>query len=143
TATDDVGVSRLSFWFRDEQNRYLQADGTVDSIFNTFSGQPDVVGATSATWSYEVTLPHEGIWRASATAIDTAGQSDLRSATRDFRVDSTVAPPTITMTEPAGPGMPWGGPPQPNPGTQTVDVGSIVTFVGRASDDEGLKSVQV
>ena len=32
----------------------------MDDIFNTFRGTPDVVGATSATWSYEVTLPHEG-----------------------------------------------------------------------------------
>ena len=29
-------------------------------IFNTFRGLPDVVGATNATWSYEVTLPVRG-----------------------------------------------------------------------------------
>ena len=28
TANDDKGVNSLSFWFRDEQQRYLQADGT-------------------------------------------------------------------------------------------------------------------
>jgi hypothetical protein len=84
TANDDHGVNRLSYWFRDENNQYLQPDGSVAPIFNTFSGPPDVVGATNATWSYDVTLPHEGVWRASATAYDTAGQADLRSATRDI-----------------------------------------------------------
>ena len=38
TANDDKGVNSLSYWFRDEQQRYLQADGTVDDIFNTFRG---------------------------------------------------------------------------------------------------------
>ena len=28
TANDDKGVNSLSYWFRDEQQRYLQADGT-------------------------------------------------------------------------------------------------------------------
>ena len=53
----------------------------MSAIFNTFRGTPDVVGATNATWSYDVTLPHEGVWRGSATATDTIGQADLRSAT--------------------------------------------------------------
>ncbi len=95
TAIDDKGVNSLTYWFRDEQGRYLQNDGTVDDIYNTFRGQPDVVGATNATWSYEVTLPHEGVWRGSATAIDTTGQADLRSATRDWTVDSTAVAPTV------------------------------------------------
>ena len=89
TANDDKGVNSLTYWFRDEQQRYLQDDGSVDDIFNTFRGEPDVVGATNATWSYDVTLPHEGVWRGSATAVDTTGQADLRSATRDWTVDST------------------------------------------------------
>ena len=60
TANDDKGVNSLSYWFRDEQQRYLQNDGTVSAIFNTFRGEPDVIGATNATWSYEVTLPARG-----------------------------------------------------------------------------------
>ena len=83
------------------RSRYLQNDGTVDDIFNTFRGEPDVIGATNATWSYEVTLPHEGEWRGSATATDTIGQADLRSATRDWTVDSTAVAPTVTI-DPAG-----------------------------------------
>ncbi len=60
TANDDKGVNSLTYWFRDEQQRYLQADGSVDDIFHTFRGEPDVVGATNATWSYEVTLAARG-----------------------------------------------------------------------------------
>jgi PKD repeat protein len=60
TANDDKGVNALTYWFRDDNNQYLQEDGSVSSSFNTFRGTPDVVGATSATWQYEVTLPHEG-----------------------------------------------------------------------------------
>jgi hypothetical protein len=137
TANDDDGVNRLTYWFRDEQNRYLQADGTVDDIFNTFSGEPDVIGATSATWSYDVTLPHEGVWRGSATAIDTSGQSDLRSATRDWVVDSTAVAPTVTVTQPVEMTPPFTVP------TVTVDPGSRVTFAGTASDDQGLKNVEI
>ena len=43
--------------------------------YNTFNGQPDVIGATTATWSYELTLPHEGEWTRQATAGDTAGRT--------------------------------------------------------------------
>ena len=79
-------------------SRYLQNDGTVDDIFNTFRGEPDVIGATNATWSYDVTLPHEGVWRGSATAVDTTGQADLRSATRDWLTSTrprSLRPSTI------------------------------------------------
>ena len=56
TATDDHGVTALTYWFRNN-GEYLQDDGSVAPIYNTFRGLPDVVGATSATWSYDVTLP--------------------------------------------------------------------------------------
>ncbi|MCP6725925.1 hypothetical protein NL526_28100, partial [Klebsiella pneumoniae] len=75
---------------------------TVSPIYNTFRGSPDVVGALNATWSYDVTLPHEGVWRASATAIDSAGQADLRSATRDFTVNSNAVAPTVAISQPVG-----------------------------------------
>ncbi|WP_107764742.1 beta strand repeat-containing protein [Nocardioides terrigena] len=137
TANDDKGVNSLSFWFRDEQNRYLQADGTVDDIFNTFRGTPDVIGATAATWSYEVTLPHEGVWRGSATATDTIGQADLRSATRDWTVDSTAVSPTVTIAAPVSMTPPFTVP------ALTVEPGGRMTFSGTATDDEGLKNVEV
>jgi trimeric autotransporter adhesin len=77
TANDDKGVNALTYWFRNASNQYLQEDGSVSSSFNTFRGTPDVVGATSATWQYEVTLPHEGEWRMSATAIDNNGHGNV------------------------------------------------------------------
>jgi PKD repeat protein len=137
TAQDDKGVNSLSFWFRDEQNRYLQNDGTVDSIFNTFRGTPDVIGATNATWSYDVTLPHEGVWRGSATATDTIGQADLRSATRDWTIDSNAVAPTVTIEQPAPMTPPFTVP------AITVEPGGQMTFSGTAADDEGLKDVEI
>jgi large repetitive protein len=137
TANDDNGVTRLTYWFRDAQQRYLQDDGTVDDIFNTFSGTPDVVGATSATWSYDVTVPHEGEWRGSATAVDTEGQSDLRSATRDWLISSTAVAPSVTVQQPVQMTPPFTVP------AITVEPGGRLTFAGTASDDEGLKDVEV
>jgi large repetitive protein len=137
TAQDDKGVNSLTFWFRDDQGRYLQNDGTVGAIYNTFRGQPDVIGATNATWSYDVTLPHEGVWRGSATAVDTAGQADLRSATRDWTVDSNAIAPSVTITQPVEMTPPFSVP------AVTVDPGSRVTFSGTATDDEGLKNVEI
>ena len=137
TANDDKGVNSLSYWFRDEQQRYLQNDGTVDDIFNSFRGEPDVIGATNATWSYEVTLPHEGIWRGSATATDTIGQADLRSGVRDWRIDSTVVAPTVAISQPVEMTPPFAAP------TVTVEPGSRVTFSGTAEDDQGLRNVEI
>lgn len=137
TANDDKGVNSLTYWFRDEQQRYLQADGTVDAIFHTFRGTPDVIGATNATWSYDVTLPHEGVWRGSATAVDTTGQSDLRSATRDWVVNSNAVAPTVTIQQPVEMTPPFAVP------QLTVEPGARMTFSGTASDDQGLKNVEV
>lgn len=137
TANDDKGVNSLTYWFRDSQNRYLQDDGTVDDIYNTFRGEPDVIGATNATWSYDVTLPHEGVWRGSATAVDTIGQADLRSATRDFTVDSTAVAPSVTITQPVAMTPPFTVP------ALTVEPGGRITFAGTASDDAGLKNVEI
>jgi hypothetical protein len=137
TADDDHGVTALSYWFRDSQNRYLQDDGTADHVFNSFRGTPDVIGATSATWSYDVTLPHEGEWRASATAIDTAGQSDLRSALRDFLVDPAAVAPAVTIEQPAPMNPPFAAP------TLRVESGSPLELSGTAADDDGLRNVEI
>ena len=132
TAGDDNGVGALSYWFRDANNQYLQEDGSVASSFNTFRGLPDVVGATSATWQYEVTLPHEGEWRMSATAIDDAGQSDLRSATRDWLITSTGVAPTVAINTPAPMTPPTAAP------AYTVAPGGQLTFGGPANDEDDL-----
>jgi hypothetical protein len=137
TATDDHGVNELRYWFRDEAGRYLQDDGSVDSIYNTFRGLPDIVGATSATWSYDVTLPHDGTWRGSATAVDTTGQSDLRSSTRDWVISPGAASPTITVNKPTVMTPPTLAP------TWTTEPGSPMTFSGVALDPDGLRDVEV
>ena len=137
TATDDHGVSALTYWFRDESGKYLQDDGTVGPIYNTFRGLPDVVGATSATWSYDVTLPAEGKWRGSATAIDTAGQADLRSSTKDWVVSSGALAPVVSIQTPA-----WMTPPT-LVSPVTVAPGSPMTFSGTAVDSDGLRTVEV
>ena len=62
TATDDIGVSSLSYTMRDVNNRYLQDDGSSSATYNSFRFTPDVVGATSTTWSFDVTVPNEGEW---------------------------------------------------------------------------------
>jgi large repetitive protein len=137
TAADDHGIDALSFWFRDENNNYLQPDGSVAPIFNTFHGTPDVIGAPNATWSYTVTVPHEGVWRGSATAIDTAGQADLRSAVRDWTINSTAVAPTVTISQPAPMTPPFAAP------TVVVPPGSPITFSGTASDDTSLQNVEI
>lgn len=137
TASDDNGVNSISIFFQDEAGRYLQADGSMDAIYNTFRIQPDVIGATAATWSYDVTLPSEGVWRAGATATDTAGQADLRSDVRTWTVDSNAVAPTVTVTSPVAMTPPFAVP------AVTVEPGGRMTFAGTASDDEGLRNVTI
>jgi PKD repeat protein len=137
TANDDKGVNALTYWFRNASNQYLQEDGSVSSSFNTFRGLPDVVGATSATWQYEVTLPHEGEWRMSATAIDNTGQSDLRSATRDWLITSTGVAPTVAINAPAPMTPPTAAP------AYNVAPGGTLTFSGTANDTDDLANVEI
>jgi hypothetical protein len=136
TATDDKGVNGMSYWFQTSNNQYLQDDGTVASVFNSFRGEPDVIGATSTTWQYEVTLP-EGEWKMSATAIDSAGQSDLRGATRDWTISSTGVPPTVAITTPVEMTPPTAAAPL------TVEPGQRITFSGTANDEDSLKNVAI
>jgi large repetitive protein len=137
-AQDDHGVNRISLWFRDENYQYLQGDGTVAPIYNTFSTTPDVIGATTATWSYDLCVPHEGIWRLSATAIDDAGQADLRSNVRDITVNSNAVAPSVTLDSPVS----WAAP-APAPGSFTVQPGQPITFSGTATDDENVQLVEI
>jgi PKD repeat protein len=90
-----------------------------------------------ATWQYEVTLPHEGEWRMSATAIDNAGQSDLRSATRDWLITSTGVAPTVAINAPAPMTPPTAAP------ALTVAPGSPITFSGTANDEANLANVEI
>lgn len=137
TASDDFGVNGVSFTMRDTQNRYLQDDGTVSATYNTFQVTPDVVGATSTTWSYEITVPFEDEWWAQARSSDTAGQSSLDTADRRWIVTANGQPPTVSITQPATMVPPTAAQPV------TVTPGSPITFAGSANDDESLHEVWV
>ncbi len=93
TASDDFGVNADQHLDPDAQNRYLQDDGSASANYNTLRTEPDVIGATAATWSLEVTVPYEGVWRAEAIAVDTSGQSDLRGGTNEWLISATAVRP--------------------------------------------------
>ena len=137
TASDDFGVNAINISVRDAQNRYLQDDGTASSNYNTLRTEPDVVGATAATWSLEVTVPYEGVWKAEAIAVDTIGQSDLRGGTNEWLVSATAVAPTVTVTAPVAMNPPTAAFPI------TIAPGSPITFSGTSTDDEGLKNVEI
>jgi hypothetical protein len=132
TATDDFGVNAVTLSFRDAAGRYLQDDGSAQAVYNAFRVEPDVPGATTVNWTYDVVLPAEGEWRLEATAIDTANQSDLRGEVRDWIVSSTGQPPTVTITGPVAMTPPTPAAPV------TVAPGDRVTFTGTATDEEQL-----
>ncbi len=137
TATDDIGVRAISLWVRDENNQYLQDDGSVSSVYNTFRVLPDIPDAPSATWQYQVTLPHEGTWKASATAIDTSGQADIRGGTRTWVVSSTAVAPTVTIASPVNVSPPIVVP------AVVVSPGAPMTFSGTATAQGALQNVLV
>jgi PKD repeat protein len=137
TGADDFGVNSMIYTFRDQNLRYLQDDGTTALEYNTFRGVPDVIGATQATWSYEVTLPYEAEWLMQAFAVDTAGQADLRAATRTWIVNANAVAPTVAITSPAVMNPPTAA------AALTRAPGSPITFTGLATDDQGLKNVEV
>jgi hypothetical protein len=137
TASDDKGVAAMTYWLRTPDNRYLQDDGTLAPVYNTFRGDPDVIGAVSTTWQLEVNLPIEGDWKLMATAVDTAGQADLRGATREWTVSATGVPPTVAITAPVAMTPPTAAAPL------TVAPGQPITFSGTASDDDAVRSVEV
>ena len=138
TGSDDVGVSRIRLALKDIQtNRYLQSDGSTGPSIDTFQVTPDLVNGLNTTWSYEVTVPYEGQWRAQAWSVDTAGQTSLDNATRDWVVSSSGIAPSVNILTPAIMNPPTAA------ATFTLAPGSPVTFSGQAIDDEGLQNVEI
>ena len=138
SATDDVGVSSIGMTVREvDTKRYLQADGTSGTTSHTFRIAPDVVGATSTTWSKEIIIPDEGRWEAQARAVDTAGQSDLDTADREWIVSESGLAPEVSISAPAVMVPPTAA------STLTVAPGSPMTFRGSANDDQALNSVEI
>ena len=137
TASDDHEVVGIGYWVRNELNhQYLQDDGTFGGNINTFSVEPDVLGATTSTWQTELTLP-EGEFKISASARDSAGQSDLRGGTRIWIVSPTGLPPTVAIEAPAAM-----VPPTAVAAVQ-ITPGQTVTFSGVANDETRLQDVKV
>ncbi|ADB29250.1 PKD domain containing protein [Kribbella flavida DSM 17836] len=138
SATDDLGVNSVGLTLRDlSNNRYLQNDGTVSATGNTFRITPDVVGATSTTWSHEVTVPYEGEWQAQARATDTSGQSDLDTADRTWIVTESGLPPTVSISSPVTMVPPTTVQPV------VVTPGQPITFAGSANDEQALQNVEI
>ncbi len=104
-------------------------------LFESFSTE-DQTPATS------ITGPPSGIlasttFTMTGTATDTIGQADLRSGVRDWLVSPTAVAPSVTIQEPVEMTPPFTVP------SVTVAPGGQITFSGTASDDEGLKDVEI
>ena len=90
------GSTSISYSIRDAQNRYLQDDGSTSGAYNTFRGaarrdrcdERDLVVRGRP-------CPTRASGPMQATAVDTAGQSDLRSADRSWIVSATAIAPTV------------------------------------------------
>jgi large repetitive protein len=95
------------------------------------------VGATSATWRYDVSLPHTGNWTMGATAIDTAGQAALDNAAASWLIDPNAQAPTVSINAPAVMIPPTSSP------TVQLSPGGSLTFSGGAQDDSDLANVEV
>jgi PKD domain/Bacterial Ig domain len=137
TATDDQGVQGITIFLRDAADNYLDEDGALRPQYYTYRIEPDVVGATSTTWQTEISLPHEGEWRAGALATDNTGLSGASFSRTDWTVDTSGAPPAVTITSPLPVNPPTTAP------ALTIQPGSPITFSGTASDDAGLAKVEI
>ena len=129
TSADDLGVTGVNMTIRDSHNEYLQDDGTTSSSYNSIHIVPDVLGATSTTWSKEITVPYEDTWRAQARSTDTSGQDSADTADRTWIVSSTGQAPVVSITAPTSMTPPTAAQPV------TVTPGQPLTFSGSANDD--------
>ena len=129
-ATDDKGVVSVGMTIRNENNRYLQDDGTVGTAYNAFRITPDVPGALTTTWQKEITVPDEGLWKAQIRANDTGGQSSLAYVERDWIVSATAQAPVVSINSPSAVTPPT------TPQSFTVKSGEPITFTGSATDDK-------
>jgi PKD repeat protein len=137
TAKDDLGVTGVTLTLRDSHDRYLQDDGTVATTYNSLKIVPDVVGATSTTWSREVTVPTEDSWLAQSRAVDTSGQSSYATSNRTWVVSATGQAPTVSISAPASMVPPTAAQPF------TVTPGEPLTFSGSANDDGKVTALDI
>ncbi len=138
TAIDDHGITGLNYSFRNMDTlQFLQDDGTAAPAYNTFHIDPDVPGATNATWHTDITVPAEGTWRMNISSSDTAGQTDAQNVERTFEVSVSGIAPTVTLTAPVAITPPIPAAPFFSP------AGSTVTLAGTATDDVAINAVAI
>ena len=98
SATDDIGVQSIE---PDHAGRPTTATcrttAASPATYNTFQVEPDVVGATSTTWSYEITVPYEGEWKA-RPGPDTAGSPTSTPPTAPGSSARTASAPTVSIS---------------------------------------------
>ncbi len=126
TATDDRGVAAVRWSIQHVQSgKYWGGTSWVTDriLLPTTAATP---GATSTTWSTSWNPPGAGTYRFEAQAVDNGGNTDPTSAAT-----------TVTLTIPGGDVTP------PNASIKgTVGTGSV-TLGGRATDDTGVRAVDV
>jgi hypothetical protein len=129
TATDDTGVASVGVAFQERHSRlWYRPDGTWGAYFRFTARLSTPPGARSTTWSYTWTPPSAGAYLLQVVAKDTAGHPDAVLPFRRFDVD-TVTPHTTIRT--------------PSAATVSTRKGRTVGFAGNATDDHGVRSLQV
>ncbi len=130
TATDDTGVAevRVLIWDNDRRG-FVMPDGslTSESALAYRSASVDQVGATSTTWTYEMTMPAEGRYWVRSFAYDTDGMRQTASRYAWFWMTPGDAFPTTETVSP----------------DNGATVGSPFTITGTAVDDQGVTRVRL
>lgn len=126
TATDDRGVAavRWSVQHIASMKWWGGTSWVTDQIL--MPSTPGSPGATSTTWSATWNPPGAGLYRIEAQAVDNRGN-----------VDPHVAFATVELTIPGGDVTP------PNATVRAVANTGPLTFSGRATDDTGVRAVDV
>ncbi|WP_243058101.1 Ig-like domain-containing protein [Nocardioides sp. SR21] len=131
TATDDRGIATVRWSVRHAfSGQYWGGTGWVAEEI-LLPGSPVAPGTTSTSWSSSWTPPSAGTYVFSAQAVDSRGN-----------VDPTPATTTVTLTIPGGDVTAPNATISTPRGGQSVPLGAT-TITGRASDDSGIRAVDV
>ena len=125
TATDDIGVSSVSFLIQDRDTlEYFREDGSLGEAqrLTTTLSNP---GGTETTWTRTLTGLPVGEYQITADAFDESGQRDRNRTI--FTQAGETEPPEITLTSGADQKQPSG----------------TFSFAGTATASAGIENVQV
>lgn len=95
-ALDDIGVTRVRVVYRlteNQNNFFIQADGSLDRKWHAFSAELADPGQTGTNWSHSATVPKDGSWLIQTWAQDTAGQKDKSKGRARITVGGTGIDP--------------------------------------------------